>query len=73
MGYTTDFLCTKADGDLCVRECVFRKKLCLPRTAKLPDNSRDYWLRRGINDWAIVTERKNVTAAENKGEEDGEK
>ena len=23
--YTSDFVCTKADGDLMVRECVFRK------------------------------------------------
>ena len=25
--FTTDFVCTKADGDLMVRECVFRKLL----------------------------------------------
>ena len=25
--FTTDFLCTKTNGDLMVRECVFRKKL----------------------------------------------
>ena len=27
--FTTDFLCTKVDGDLMVRECAFRKKLSL--------------------------------------------
>jgi hypothetical protein len=26
--FTTDFLCTKTNGDLMVRECVFRKKVC---------------------------------------------
>ena len=30
--YTTDFLCVKADGDLMVRECVFRKHLTKPLT-----------------------------------------
>ena len=56
--FTTDFLCTKIDGDLMVRECVFRKKLSLPRTCKLLDLSREYWAKRGINDWAIVIEQK---------------
>lgn len=54
--YTTDFLCKKTDGDYCVRECVFRSKLSLPRTCKLLDISRQYWLKRGIHDWAIVVE-----------------
>jgi hypothetical protein len=39
-----------------VRECVFRKKLSLPRTCKLLDLSREYWRRRGIEDWGIVVE-----------------
>lgn len=33
--YTSDFVCTKADGDLMVRECVFRKFLMKPLTVKL--------------------------------------
>lgn len=56
--FTTDFVCTKTDGDLMVRECVFRKKLSLPRTCKLLDASRLYWARRGITDWAIVLEQE---------------
>ena len=56
--FTTDFLCTKIGGDLMVRECVFRKKLSLPRTCKLLDLSREYWTKRGINDWAIVIEQE---------------
>ena len=46
--YTSDFVCTKADGDLMVRECVFRKFLMKPLTVKLLDASRDYWLPKSI-------------------------
>ena len=56
--FTTDFLCTKVDGDLMVRECAFRKKLSLPRTCKLLDISREYWLKRGVTDWGIVVEKE---------------
>lgn len=58
--YTTDFVCTKVNGEILVRECVFRKKLALPRTCKLLDISRDFWLRRGVTDWAIVVEREET-------------
>ena len=54
--FTSDFVCTKTDGDLMVRECVFRKKLSLPRTCKLLDASMQYWARRGVTDWGIVIE-----------------
>ena len=40
--YTSDFVCTKADGDLMVRKCVFRKFLMKPLTVKLLDASREY-------------------------------
>ena len=53
--YTTDFLCTQADGGLLVRECVARDHLMKPLTVKLLDASRDYWLRKGVSDWKIVT------------------
>ena len=33
--YTSDFVCTKANGELMVRECVFRKFLMKPLTVKL--------------------------------------
>ena len=36
--YTSDFLCTKTDGDLIVREFVQRKLLTKPMTVKLLDN-----------------------------------
>lgn len=52
--YTTDFLCIKTDNDLMVRECVQRKYLSKPMTIKLLDLSREYWLKRGIEDWGLV-------------------
>lgn len=52
--YTTDFLCVKADNDLMVRECIFRRHLLRPKTAHLLDISKEYWLRRGVEDWGLV-------------------
>ena len=57
--YCSDFVATKVDGDLMVRECVFRKHLSKPMTAKLLDASRNYWIRRGVTDWGIVVEKKD--------------
>ena len=54
--YTSDFVCVKDDGDLMVRECVFRKFLMKPMTVKLLDASREYWLNHGVSDWGIVTD-----------------
>ena len=62
--FTTDFVCTKTDGDILVRECVFRKKLSLPRTCKLLDLSRDYWRKRGVEDWGIVIEQEELADEE---------
>ena len=64
--FTTDFLCTKIDGDILIRECVFRKKLSLPRTCKLLDISRKYWLKRGVTDWGIVIEKGEEQESEEK-------
>ena len=52
--YTSDFVCVKSDGDLMVRECVYRKFLMKPLTVKLLDASKEYWLRRGVTDWGLV-------------------
>lgn len=52
--YTSDFVCTKTNGDLLVRECVERRFLTKPLTVKLLDSSRLYWLRRGVTDWGLV-------------------
>jgi len=56
--YCSDFVAVKTDGELMVRECVYRKHLIKPMTAKLLDASRNYWMRRGVTDWGIVVERK---------------
>lgn len=56
--YCSDFVATKTDGDLMVRECVFRKHLTKPMTAKLLDESRNYWIRRGVTDWGIVVDKR---------------
>ena len=56
--YTTDILCVKSDGDLMVRECVFRKHLTKPLTIKLLDASKDYWLRHGVTDWGVVIDEE---------------
>ena len=56
--YTSDFVCVKSDGDYMVRECVWKKKLTLPRTVKLLDASRSYWAKRGVTDWGIVIEKE---------------
>ena len=52
--YTSDFVCIKADNDLMVRECVFRRLLMKPLTVKLLDASREYWFRHGVTDWGLV-------------------
>ncbi len=56
--YTSDFVCTKVDGDLMVRECVFRKFLMKPLTVKLLDASREYWIRHGVTDWGLVIDEE---------------
>ncbi len=52
--YTSDFVCTKTNGDRLVRECVSRKHLAKPMTVQLLDMSREYWFRHGVADWGIV-------------------
>lgn len=54
--YTTDFLCERRNGDLMVRECVWRSQLSLPRTIKLLQLSQTYWRNHGVIDWGIVVE-----------------
>ena len=56
--YCSDFVAVKMDGDLLVRECVFKKHLTKPMTGKLLDASRDYWTRRGVTDWGIVVDKE---------------
>ena len=57
--YTSDFVYEKEDGEITVRECVFRNLLMKPLTVKLLDASRSFWLSRGITDWGIVIDEAN--------------
>ena len=52
--YTSDFVCTKSNNELMVRECVSRTHLTKPMTIKLLDLSREYWLKKGVTDWGLV-------------------
>lgn len=56
--YTSDFLCEKTNGCYMVRECVEKKYLTKPQTVHLLDISRNYWAKREINDWGIVSLRE---------------
>jgi len=56
--YTTDFVIHTANGDIAVRECVFRKNIMKMKTAKLLDVSREHWLVKGVKDWGIVIDAK---------------
>ena len=64
--YCSDFVAVKTDGNLRVRECVYRKHLRKPMTAKLLDASRNYWRKRGVTDWGIVVEKKEAVEADEK-------
>ena len=54
--YMTDFVCTKTNGEIMVRECMIRKLLTRPQMASLMDMSRNYWLEHGVTDWGIVVD-----------------
>lgn len=56
--YTSDFVCVKTNGELMVRECVFRKFLTKPMTVKLLDASRNYWLKHEVSDWGLVIDEE---------------
>jgi hypothetical protein len=56
--YTSDFVCTKANGELMVRECLWRKHMDKPMTVRLLDASKEYWLERGVTDWGIVIDEE---------------
>ncbi len=56
--YTSDFVCIKTNGDLMVRECVYRKFLMKPLTVKLLDISREYWLKHGVTDWGLIIDEE---------------
>ena len=61
--YTSDFYAEKKDGIIIIRECVWRKNLSRPTTAKLLDISRNYWLTKKVEDWGIVIEKDPYESA----------
>ena len=52
--YTSEFVCVKTNEDLMIRECVERKHLMKPKTVRLLNASRKYWMRHGVKDWGLV-------------------
>ena len=54
--YTTDFVCSRTDGTVFVRECVYRRLLNRRKTIEMLDASQRYWYGQGICDWKIVTD-----------------
>lgn len=60
-GFTTDFVITRADDTVMVRECVYRKHLSKPLTIKLLTASFRYWSERGVKDWGLVVDKDGVT------------
>lgn len=59
--YCSDFVCIRQDGEYAVRECVERDHLMKPQTVRLLDESRNYWMRRGVKDWGIVIDGSGST------------
>lgn len=56
--YTSDFVCIKNDGEIMVRECLWRKNITRPKSARLLDASKNYWLERGVTDWGLVIDEE---------------
>ena len=56
--YVSDFVITKTDGELAVRECVDREKISKPMNVKLLEMSRNYWTGCGVKDWGLVVNEK---------------
>lgn len=56
--YMSDFVCKKENGDLAIYECERRDYLTKPMSAKLLEMSRQYWLKRGVNDFNIIVEER---------------
>lgn len=57
--YTTDFLIELTDGTKTVKECVFRKHLCQPKTVNLLSQSKRFWEAKGIEKWGLVLDAAN--------------
>lgn len=54
----TDFVATRKDGSVLIRECVLRTNLLKPRTVRLLQESQTYWRKRGIDDWMVIVDKE---------------
>lgn len=56
--YTTDIVCSMEDGTVVIYECCYRKLLNRPTTARLLQQSREYWLKHGVKekDWRLAVD-----------------
>ena len=70
-GFTTDFVVTRTDDTIMVRECVYRKHLSKPLTIKLLTASFRYWTERGVKDWGLVVDRAEGDERKTGGEPNG--
>lgn len=57
--YTSDFVCTRVDGTVFIRECTYRKNLTRAQTINLLSASQKYWYARGIYDWKLVIDAQD--------------
>lgn len=57
-GYTSDIVCTMNDDTLVVYECCYRNLVKRPTTARLLQQSKEFWLDRGVKegDWRLVVD-----------------
>ena len=58
--YTSDFICTKKNGEIMVRECIDRKSINRPMMIRLLDESKKYWRDHGVSDWGSVVNAKTI-------------
>lgn len=57
--YSTDFVCSKNNGELLIVETVPKKHLLKPMNCRLLDCSHRYWMNRGATDFRLVVGDKN--------------
>lgn len=64
--YTSDIVCQMEDDTVVIYECCYRNLLNRPTTAKLLQQSRDYWMGHGVKeeDWRLVVDAEKSTVKE---------
>ena len=56
--YTSDIVCIMEDDSMVVYECCYRNLIKRPTTAKLLQQSREFWLSHGVkkSDWRLAVD-----------------